>query len=148
MLVQPSQIAAYALEGVAVYEPRAASAARTASTRASPDRLSASAPTSWASAIRTYTSNPGGPYRTRSHQSTSERSNHCAASGSAADRISVTLISVVQRTRQANCIFMPRSAVGCRRSPGRGMVAHHPAQDSVRARYLKPTDIVDRWVSD
>src|SRR5215469_16962759 len=108
MLVQPSQIAAYALEGVAVYEPRATSAARTASTGASPDRLSASAPASWASAIRTYTSKPGGPYRTRSHQSTLERSNHCAASASAAGHISVTLISVEQRRRQGPTRSPPR----------------------------------------
>jgi hypothetical protein len=47
-------------------------------------------------AIRTYTSKPGGPYRTRSRQSTSDRSNHCAASAPAAARTSVTLISLVQ----------------------------------------------------
>ena len=99
MLVQPSHIAAYPWEGVAVYEPRVTSASRTASTGASPGELPTSAPEYWGSVIRTYISKPGGPYRTRSHQSTSDRSNHCAASASAAGRIPVTFISLVQRTR-------------------------------------------------
>jgi hypothetical protein len=38
------------------------------------------------------------------HQWTSDRSNHRAAYALAAGRISVTPISVVQRTLQANCI--------------------------------------------
>src|SRR5215471_20262020 len=95
-----------------------ASAARTGSAGALPGGLPGSGSGYWGRAIRTYASKPGGPYRTRSHQSTSDRSNHRAGYALAARRISVTLISVVQGTRQANCIFTTRSAVGCRRSPG------------------------------
>jgi len=70
---------------------------RTASTGTSSDELTTSASDSLENAIRTYASKPGGPYRTRSHQSTSDRSNHRAASASGAGRISVTLMSLVQR---------------------------------------------------
>ena len=54
---------------------------------------------SWAKAIRTYTSKPGGRYRTRSHQSTSARSNHRAASAFAAGLSCVIAISLLQHNR-------------------------------------------------
>jgi hypothetical protein len=47
----------------------------------------------------TYTSKPGGRYRTRSHQSTSARSNHRAASAFAAGLSCVIAISLLQHNR-------------------------------------------------
>jgi hypothetical protein len=81
--------------GVVVYDASVASAVRMASAGASSEGLTTSASDSWGNAMRTYTSKPGGPYRTRSHQSTFDRSNHRATSMSAAGRISVTPISLV-----------------------------------------------------
>src|SRR5262249_62273770 len=97
MLTQPSQMAAYPWAGVAVQEPRTVSAARMGSAGALPGGLPASGPEESGRAIRTYTSKPGGPYRTRSRQATSDRSNHRAGDASAAGPISVTLLSVVER---------------------------------------------------
>jgi len=46
--------------------------------------------------MRTYTPKPGGPYRTRSHHSTSACSNQRAASASSAGRIPVIRTSLQQ----------------------------------------------------
>lgn len=72
-VVQPSQIAAYPISGVVVCPARVASAARSESGAGSP-----------VSPIRTYASKPGGPYRTRSIQSTPVPISHDAGSASTA----------------------------------------------------------------
>jgi hypothetical protein len=107
-------------------------------------RVDESVSESCGNTIRTYTSKPGGPYRTRSHQSTSGSNNHRAAS--AAGSISVTLLSLVQRIRRRpTALSMPligmaawRHNVARRRPPGHARLGHpdlrRPARETTRWR--------------